>query len=75
MNAAANQPDFYRSEAFAEDVQDLVATTPVIEPVRKPVRRLAKSLRFVLVLIGLRSPRRRREAGSRHPKLARASVT
>jgi hypothetical protein len=78
MNAVANEPEFYRSEAFAEDVADLVATAPVIEPARRETaHRLTKALSAILALAGTALPRRRvqAEAASRRPRLARATLT
>jgi hypothetical protein len=75
MKADANQPDFYRSEAFAEDVIDLVATVPAIERAGKRVTWPAKAVRAALALIGVASTRRRRESESRRPSLARPSLT
>jgi hypothetical protein len=75
MNADANRPDFYRSEAFAEDVLDLVATSPAIEQAVKPVTWPAKAARAALALIGMALPRRRRQTQGRRPSLARPSLT
>jgi hypothetical protein len=53
MNAAiTTEPDLYRSEAFAEDVLDLVATMPVIEPVSQPKRWVVSALPVALALLG-----------------------
>jgi hypothetical protein len=76
MNADTNQPDFYRSEAFAEDVLDLVATTPAIESAGHRVSSWpAKAVRAALAWVGVALPRRRRDAGSQRPSLARPSLT
>ena len=55
MNAAATESTLYRSEAFAEDVLDLVATAPLAEPVQTPVRWLVNALPAALAvaLLGL----------------------
>jgi len=75
MTADANQPDFYRSEAFAEDVIDLVATAPAIERAGKRVTWPAKAVRVALAVVGVASPLRHRESESRRPSLARPSLT
>ena len=57
MNAAVIEPDLYRSEAFAEDVLDLVAAAPVIEPqvepVNLPARWLINALPLAVALVGV----------------------
>lgn len=53
MNAVATEPDLYRSEAFAEDVADLVATAPQPEPVSAPVRWVANALPVAVALLGI----------------------
>lgn len=57
MNAAVIEPDLYRSEAFAEDVLDLVAAAPVVEPqvesMNLPARWLINALPLAVALVGL----------------------
>jgi hypothetical protein len=52
MNAAA-EPHFHRSEAFAEDVLDLVAAAPEFEVPAAPVSWLVNALPVVVALIGV----------------------
>ncbi len=51
MNAATDTP-LYRSEAFAEDVLDLVAGAPVGEPNEAP-RWLVNAVPVAVALIGV----------------------
>jgi hypothetical protein len=44
--------DLYRSEAFAEDVADLVSQAPVIEPMSPPARWAVNAVPFGVALIG-----------------------
>jgi hypothetical protein len=43
----------YRSEAFAEDVLDLVAGTPTVEPLGGPARWLVNGLPVAVALLGV----------------------
>jgi hypothetical protein len=52
MNTAAEFP-VYRSEAFAEDVVDLVARAPVVEPLGGSARWLANALPVAVALLGV----------------------
>ena len=52
MTIAAEFP-VYRSEAFAEDVLDLVAAAPIVEPTGKtPSRWLANAMPTAVALLG-----------------------
>jgi hypothetical protein len=52
MNTATeSQP--YRSEAFAEDVLDLVAATPEFEAPARPVQWLVNAVPVAIALIGV----------------------
>jgi hypothetical protein len=50
MNAIETETQLYRSEAFAEDVLDLVASAPVIEPAPAPARRSGTAAPLALTL-------------------------
>ncbi len=52
MTTAAEFP-VYRSEAFAEDVLDLVAATPVVEPTGRPARWLVNAVPVAVALLGV----------------------
>jgi hypothetical protein len=52
MNSASQTP-LYRSEAFAEDVLDLVAHTPAFEPLGAPARWVVNAVPVVVALLGL----------------------
>ncbi len=52
MTTAAEFP-VYRSEAFAEDVLDLVAATPVVEPTGMPARWLVNAVPVAVALLGV----------------------
>jgi hypothetical protein len=60
MNAIANEPDLYRSEAFAEEVLHLVAPLPVVVTVTRPMRWIANPLPMaaarIAALLAARSP-------------------
>ncbi|MES2959966.1 MAG: hypothetical protein V4792_17390 [Pseudomonadota bacterium] len=53
MNAAATESHLYRSEAFAEDVFDLVSEAPVIEPVPAGARWLVNAVPVAVALLGV----------------------
>ena len=50
--AAHSEIDLYRSEAFAEDVADLVSQAPVIEPMSPPARWAINAVPLGAALIG-----------------------
>ena len=52
MNAN-NEFHLYRSEAFAEDVLDLVSAAPAIEPSGAPARWLVNALPLAVALLGV----------------------
>jgi hypothetical protein len=52
MNAAA-ETHFHRSEAFAEDVLDLVPAAPEFEAPAAPVSWLVNALPLVVALLGV----------------------
>jgi hypothetical protein len=52
MNANHESP-LYRSEAFAEDLVDLVSAAPAIEPPAAPVRWLVNALPLAVALLGV----------------------
>lgn len=52
MTTAAEFP-VYRSEAFAEDVLDFVAATPVAEPTGLPSRWLVNAVPVAVALLGV----------------------
>jgi hypothetical protein len=52
MNAATDTP-LYRSEAFAEDVVDLVAGAPEFEMPAAPVHWLVNALPVAVALLGV----------------------
>lgn len=51
--ATAADSQLYRSEAFAEDVFDLVASAPMIEPTAAPVRWLVNAVPVAVALLGV----------------------
>ena len=53
MNTTAADSQLYRSEAFAEDVADLVAAAPVIEPTAAPARWLVNAVPVAVALLGV----------------------
>ena len=53
MTAQATEFPLYRSEAFAEDVFDLVAAPPVIEPLAEPLPWLVNVLPAAVALLGV----------------------
>jgi len=53
MNTAAAESHLYRSEAFAEDVFELVASAPVIEPTGAPARWLVNAVPVAVALLGV----------------------
>lgn len=54
MNPAATEPDLYRSEAFLEDVLDLVSAAPaIVEPAEEPVLWLVNALPVAVALMGV----------------------
>ena len=52
MTIAAEFP-VYRSEAFAEDVLDLVAVAPIVEPTGLPSRWLINAVPVAVALLGV----------------------
>lgn len=52
MNAVDIETQLYRSEAFAEDVLDLVARAPVVEPARASPHWPAKAVPLAAALFG-----------------------
>ena len=52
MSTAAECP-VYRSEAFAEDVFDLVASAPVVEPLGGRAHWLVNALPVAVALLGV----------------------
>jgi hypothetical protein len=52
MSTAAESP-VYRSEAFAEDVFDLVASAPVVEPSAGRAHWLVNALPVAVALLGV----------------------
>jgi hypothetical protein len=52
MDTTTTTP-LYRSEAFAEDLLDLVATPPVVEPCDSAARWLVNGLPVAVALLGL----------------------
>jgi hypothetical protein len=53
MNAQATEFPLYRSEAFAEDVIDLLADPPAIEQLAEPLPWLVNALPAAVALLGL----------------------
>ena len=53
MNAQATQFPLYRSEAFAEDVLDLLADPPAIEPLTEPLPWLVSAVPAAVALLGV----------------------
>jgi hypothetical protein len=54
MNATATDSPPYRSEAFCEDVLDLVSAAPqVVEPAAGPARWLVHAVPVAVALVGL----------------------
>jgi hypothetical protein len=54
MNSPITEPDLYRSEAFAEDLLDLVAAAPAIEPpTGAPARWLINAVPVAVALLGV----------------------
>ncbi len=53
MNHSPTEPTLYRSEAFAEDVLDLVEPVPLIQGTSRRARWLVNGLPAAVALIGV----------------------